>query len=194
MTDVGVRQVDSSDRLDGNFLEGVAPIEKTYTNAKKAKCTPGDAGEMQCPTGTAKFGEPWTAYFTGGNRITRTTDIYYLEPNGFLRNNDQGRFRLEVTVNLHFPMVGGVVRPNASPIAALSRPVVPVPYTGRGESSAYGMLATFQVAAYDPDVKANAYTNSQGFSNEFVFFFLGSPRKYGLLLSNQVRRKTGRFH
>ena len=189
MTDVGVRQVDSSDRLDGNFLEGVAPIEKTYTNAKKAKCAPGAA----CPDGD-QFGEPWTAYFTGGNRITRTTDIYYLEPNGFLRNNDQGRFRLEVTVNLHFPVVGGVVRPNASPIAALSRPVVPVPYTGRGESSAYGMLATFQVAAYDPDVKANAYTNSQGFSNEFVFFFLGSPQKYGLLLSNQVRRKTGRFH
>ena len=32
-----------------------------------------------------------------------------------------------------------------------SPPVVPIPYTGRDQLSTYGYMATFRVAAYDPD-------------------------------------------
>ena len=105
-----------NDTTASNYLVGSAIVTHNYKNAKKDANT------------------PWTAYFTGGNRITYTT--------AYLRNNDQGRFRIESTVNLNFP----ADVPNRSPIL-YSLPILPIPYTGRGDQSAFGMLATFQVSA-----------------------------------------------
>ena len=74
-------------------------------------------------------GKPWVAYWTGGNRLSQ------------LRNNADGRFRLEIDVR--FMTQGGVVVDNRSPIV-MQIPVMPVVYPPSG-------TATFQVAAYDPD-------------------------------------------
>ena len=97
-----------------NYIVGESAVYKTYPRAKDTDIT------------------PWRAYFTGGNRVTKTYSN--------LQNNHQGRFRVECTVNLNFP----AERPNRSP-QMFSLPVLPVPFTGRGEESAFGIMATFQV-------------------------------------------------
>uniref|UniRef100_A0A7S0WPQ0 Uncharacterized protein n=1 Tax=Pyramimonas obovata TaxID=1411642 RepID=A0A7S0WPQ0_9CHLO len=139
----------------GNFLLGQSVFYHTYAAYKKSDF------------------EPWTVYFTGGNRLTYSTER--------LINNHQGRFRLELTVNLNYP--DGV--PNNSPILD-SMPVLPVPYTGRAEFSANGMLATFSLQGYDPDINPAAYRGNKLESNERIYFYLASPRKMGMLLANQV--------
>lgn len=105
---------------------------------------------------------PYVAFFTGGNRLGLEQDS--------LHNNYNGRFRLEATVNIQGS--------NRSPIAT-SLPILPVPYTGRGAQSAYGSMATFQVAAFDPD------TNGQA-GNDAVKFYLASYLKQGALLTNAI--------
>jgi len=80
----------------------------------------------QYPAGYLTGTTPFTAYFTGGNRLK------------ILNNNPQGRFRLETTVKFNpaYPK-------NASPIGG-QIPMLPVPYT------AYPG-AKFQIPAYDRD-------------------------------------------
>jgi len=140
----------------GNYLLGTSrELYHTYPTKKKDVFT------------------PWTAYFTGGNRLTYSTDR--------LINNHQGRFRLELTVNLNYPDD----QPNNSPVMT-ALPVLPVPYTGRSEISGSGMLATFQVSGFDPDIDPEAYKGNKLESNEVVYYFLASQRKMGMLLANQV--------
>ena len=80
-------------------------------------------------------GKPWVAYWTGGNRLSQ------------LRNNADGRFRLEIDVRFLTQKKNGgpesSIVSNRSPIVA-QIPVMPVVYPPSG-------TATFQVAAYDPD-------------------------------------------
>jgi len=156
-TDVvlSIDEVNFEETNVGNFLLGTSSFYHTYSAKKKNDFT------------------PWTAYFTGGNRLTYTTER--------LINNHQGRFRLELTVNLNYPDD----QPNNSPIMT-AVPVLPVPYTGRGELSGSGMLASFQVSGFDPDIDPAAYVGSKLESNEAVFYFLASQRKMGMLLANQV--------
>ena len=105
---------------------------------------------FQYEYGNAKMSEdkPWTAFFTGGNRLTQKPD----KGSGYLRNNHNGRFRLEVTVNLNFDTLDSLIIDRNSAPSAIARPVLPVPYTGRGEQSAYGMAATFQVSAWNVEM------------------------------------------
>lgn len=109
---------------------------------------------------------PYIAYFTGGDRLG-------LEDK--LQNNFAGRFRLEATVNIQGS--------NRSPVAS-SMPILPVPYTGRSAQSAYGYMATFQIAAYDPDT--NGATG-----NDPVKFYLADYLKQGALLENAIPTGTG---
>jgi len=147
-----ITDINHEDNYYGNFLLGTSFFEHTYSAPKKDKKT------------------PWTAYFTGGNRIAYSTDA--------LNNNGQGRFRLEITINIQ-----GFV--NLSPTAT-SFPVLPVPYTGRGGWSAYGMLSTFQISAYDSNFEKEAFLGGKELYNEEVFFFIANSRKHGVLLANQV--------
>ena len=123
-------ELDTEKVSTGNFLKGVSVFEHTYSNGKK------DANN------------PYVAFFTGGDRLSKG--------DGKLQNNFNGRFRLEATVNIQGT--------NRSPVAA-SMPILPVPYTGRSALSAYGYMATFQVAAYDPDTTI-------GVGNDPVKFYL----------------------
>jgi hypothetical protein len=116
-------QIDGTERLTGNYIEGVSNFNYMYENAKLSA------------------DKPWTAFFTGGNRLTQRENL----GSGNLRNNHNGRFRLEVTINLNFDASTNILDRNASP-SAIARPVLPVPFTGRGMESAYGMAATFQVS------------------------------------------------
>ena len=128
----------------GNYLKGVSTFDHTYSNSKL------DASN------------PYIAFFTGGDRISKNADA--------LQNNNSGRFRLETTINIQGS--------NRSPIAT-SMPVLPVPYTGRSAQSVYGYMATFQVAAYDPDV-------TSGVGNEEVKFYLADFMKQGGLMGNAI--------
>ena len=103
--------------------------------------------------------EPYVAYFTGGNR--------FLD----LNNNEGGRFRLETSVNIQGS--------NRSPIASFM-PVIPVSYTARGVKSTYNYMATFQLAAYDPDI------DKTGFGTESVEYRIASYIKQGAVLSNSI--------
>lgn len=108
--------------------------------------------------------EPWIAFFTGGNRLN------YIDSR--LNNNNQGRYRIETVVNIQGD--------NHSPIAT-ALPVVPVPYTGRSANlQGLGMMATFEVAAYDPDI------NPDGSGNEQVKYYLANWRQQGALLANAI--------
>eukprot|EP00239_Pterosperma_sp_CCMP1384_P004716 CAMPEP_0197855464 /NCGR_PEP_ID=MMETSP1438-20131217/26697_1 /TAXON_ID=1461541 /ORGANISM="Pterosperma sp., Strain CCMP1384" /LENGTH=1343 /DNA_ID=CAMNT_0043470583 /DNA_START=38 /DNA_END=4069 /DNA_ORIENTATION=+ len=104
-----VTNIDFEDTLMGNFFRGTS---KTFTHTY--------------PAAYPKVGQPYTAFFTGGNRITT------------LNNNADGRYRLEINVwfRSDYP-------DNASPISSMI-PLLPVPYT-----PAPGLR--FQVPAYDPD-------------------------------------------
>eukprot|EP00898_Chlorokybus_atmophyticus_P003902 jgi/Chlat1/4512/Chrsp29S04581 len=121
----------------GNYVRGGTTFLYTYAAAN------------------AGGGHPWTAFFTGGNRIYA------------LNNNREGRFRLEAQV--------AIWGTNKSPVAT-NIPVLPVPYTGRAQMSQYGNMATFQIAAYDPDI--------EGASEQQVYYRLGNRREMGYLLAN----------
>ena len=124
----------------GNFIVGEGTIYQQYPE----------------PYNTVT-NEPWKAYFTGGDRITKT--------DGNLQNNEGGRFRLEVTVNLECHVANLCWQKSAR---ATSLPVVPVPYTARNAASLYDYsFSTFRIAAYDPDVE------------DEVYFFHASNEKYG---------------
>ena len=142
-------ELDTEKVSTGNFLKGVSVFEHTYSNGKK------DANN------------PYVAFFTGGDRLSKG--------DGKLQNNFNGRFRLEATVNIQGT--------NRSPVAA-SMPILPVPYTGRSALSAYGYMATFQVAAYDPDTTI-------GVGNDPVKFYLADYMKQGALLSNAIPEGGG---
>ncbi|QDZ20408.1 hypothetical protein A3770_04p29260 [Chloropicon primus] len=105
--------------------------------------------------GTSKFthsyeqdtSSPFLAYFTGGDRIyecdypsTKLTSSGVCDGvlNNLLRNNQEGRYRLETSVLLK----SGAT--NRSPVAAMI-PILPVPVTAITDRS------RFQVTAYDPD-------------------------------------------
>jgi len=106
---VKVTEIDFDNTVLGNSFRG------TSTKFKHLY----DAGYL---TGTT----PFTAYFTGGNRLRS------------LNNNPQGRFRLETAVKFNpaDPL-------NASPIGG-QIPMLPVPYTVYPG-------AMFQIPAYDRD-------------------------------------------
>jgi hypothetical protein len=145
-------QVDGTERLTGNYIEGVSNFKYMYDNAK------------------LKEDKPWTAFFTGGNRLTQKPD----RGSGYLRNNHNGRFRLEVTVNLNFGTLdsAGIIDRNSAP-SAIARPVLPVPYTGRGMESAYGMAATFQVSAFN--APPTCIANDQLLLLRFSFHHVQQP-------------------
>lgn len=106
---VDVVDIEHDDSLQGNYFRGTSlPVTHEYASA--------DYG-----------GRPYTAFFTGGNRI------------GTLNNNAFGRFRLEVNVMFR----DGPNIANRSPVGA-QIPVLPVPYGGNAGTK-------FQVLAYDPD-------------------------------------------
>ena len=112
----------SSNNIIGNFLQGTSKFTHTYT---------------------MNTAVPYTAFFTGGDRIAEcgvglSEDGTCIgELNYFLNNNGEGRFRLEVEVWLKGDN-------NKSPIISML-PVLPVPH------AAYGVRSKFQIAAYDPD-------------------------------------------
>ncbi|KAK3287761.1 hypothetical protein CYMTET_4743 [Cymbomonas tetramitiformis] len=148
-----IKEVEREMTVDGNYILATSEFQHQYSSNKKATI------------------RPWKAFFTGGNRISLTE-------NG-LQNNGQGRFRVEITVNIQ--------EYNHSPIAT-SFPVLPVPYAGRGEISAYGMMASFRISAYDPDIDPEAYdeTSLKTVHNQDPYFFIGNRQQHGYLLSNQV--------
>eukprot|EP00854_Cymbomonas_tetramitiformis_P001562 gene1562-2195_t len=157
-----VIEVDFEDTSVGNYIRAKSVFQHQYPTSK-------DYSQFEA------YGRPWTAFFTGGNRITRTKD--------FLQNNGNGRFRLEITVNIVRSPEGVN---NHSPIAT-SIPVLPVPYNGRdGLNSPNGMLANFELSAYDPDIDPDAYQGNKEVHNQEVFYFVANIQKYGYLLANQV--------
>ena len=133
----------------GNFIQGEGIIQHQYDTA-------------------INVDEPWIAYFTGGDRITRT--------NGKLQNNEGGRFRLEVSINLECHFSGDCWL--RSPVAT-SLPVVPIPYTARNDVSLYDYsFSTFRIAAFDLD------------AGEQVYFFHANNEKYGSLVGHGIPEGT----
>lgn len=136
--------------------------------------------------------EPWLAFFTGGDRLTKRS--------GPLNNNNHGRFRLEVTPNpllsagpvpfaaslsaLRFtrpslpPQVSiNVQGKNRSPVVSML-PVLPVPYMGREYRTQHGYMSTFQISAFDPD------------AHDTVTFHVASWEKHGALMGNSIPEGT----
>jgi len=141
---VQVTEVNHRRSILGNYVRGRSlPVVHDYPSNKKSET------------------EPWLAFFTGGDRLTYRS--------GMLNNNNQGRFRLEVTVNIQGR--------NRSPVAS-SLPVVPMPYMGREYRSQHGYMSTFQLAAYDPD------------HDDIVKFYIGDWKKHGALLGNTIPEGT----
>ena len=111
----------------GNFITGEGTLQVQYPTAL-------------APSNIFPQGEPWLAFFTGGDRIGRDADL--------LQNNYGGRYRLEVSVNLMCHFAGDCWQRSA---VATSLPVVPIPYTERNGYSLYDFsFSTFRIAAYDP--------------------------------------------
>lgn len=102
-----VSEVDHAENVLGNVLSGSSQFVHTY---------PSDTNN----------GEPWIAYFTGGNRLAD------------LQNNPNGRFRLEAEISLQSW--------NRNSPVATQIPILPVPYVGRADG-----FAQFEISAYDPD-------------------------------------------
>ena len=67
-------QVDKEPYVIGNYLRGFTTFEHIYNSGKKSSS------------------EPWVAFFTGGDRINKRTSL--------LNNNNMGRYRLEVMLQL----------------------------------------------------------------------------------------------
>lgn len=99
---------------------------------------------------------PWKVFFTSGERLSN------------LKNNKDGRFRLEAEVAIGSTNVlltnGGY---NRSPRASVI-PVIPVPYISRSSG-----MSRFYISAFDPDV------------DDSVQFRLGDIREYGAVLANK---------
>jgi len=131
---LSIHTVDFNDSPLGNFIFGRGISYHTYSRPRLAEPR-----------------TPWTAFFMSGNRLVD------------LHNNANGRFRLEVQVN--------IVGNNRSPRASFA-PVFPVPYTG------WPTMARFQVAAYDPDFNNGAA--------QPVSFALGTSQQQGRLLANDI--------
>ena len=135
-----------ADSKIGNFITGEGKIEQQY------------------PSPLGNGGEPWVAYFTGGDRIGKAA--------AGLQNNYGGRFRLEISVNLMCHVSNTCWQRSAR---ATSLPVVPIPYTGRNGFSLYDYsFSTFRIAAYDPDI------------GDDVFFYHANNQKYGVLVGHGI--------
>ena len=129
-------------------------------------------------------GKPYLAFFTGGDRLhgcayanqnpgefpgydadgvcSDTQNEYGLnQPNGLLRNNAQGRYRLETTV---FLSVGGLI--NKSPVIMMP-PLVVL------QSRPQGTPISFKIPAYDPEDDAFEYR-------------MGNHNEYGGLIRSTV--------
>lgn len=146
---VTVTDIDFDRGLVGNVLRATsAYIVHNYTS-------PYDNSVPLSP-------KPWVAYWTAGNRLTE------------LQNNADGRFRLEIDVRFLTTgcssAAGCTIISNRSPVAA-QIPVMPVVYPASG-------VASFQVAAYDPD-----YSTRQ----DQVRYFVGNQQEHGYILANYVR-------
>uniref|UniRef100_A0A061RNA4 LamG-like jellyroll fold domain-containing protein n=1 Tax=Tetraselmis sp. GSL018 TaxID=582737 RepID=A0A061RNA4_9CHLO len=152
---VSVTDIDFETGLVGNYIRATsAPIVHNYSAAYDTS----DPGRPK----------PWVAYWTAGNRLSE------------LRNNADGRFRLEADVRFLMRsrprflnsegLMEYVVVNNRSPIVA-QIPVLPVMYPESG-------IARFQIPAYDPDF---------GDRRDQVRFFIGNPQEHGYILANYVR-------
>ena len=128
--------------------------------------------------------DPYLAYFTGGDRLygcayaqqnagdfpgfdaagacPDTVNEYGLsQSNGLLRNNAEGRYRLEATV---FLIKGST---NRSPVIMMA-PIVVL------RSQAQGTPISFQIPAYDPD------------ENDSVEFRMGNYMEYGAVVRSKL--------